>query len=75
MCWYSWLAKSSSKSLAITGRTEIGRKFDISGLSPYLKIGVTLAHFHRSGNWLVSIDVLNKSANDFSIKGMASFKK
>ena len=32
-------------------------------------MGVTLENFHRPGIWLVSIDVLNKSANEFSIKG------
>ena len=41
----------------MTGKTDIGRYLDFSVLSSSLKIGVTLANFHESGNWLVSMEV------------------
>ena len=57
----------------MTGKTDIGRLLDLSVLSPSLKIRVTLANFHESGKRLVSMEVLNKKASEFSIKGSASF--
>ena len=40
-----------------------------------LKIGVILATFHESGNWPLSMDVLNKEAKEFLIYSKASFIK
>ena len=55
------------KSREIAGKTEMGREFDLSSLSPSLNIGVTLANFHASGKVLVSIDVLKRIAREFSM--------
>ena len=35
----------------------------------------TLSTFHESGNWVVSMDVLNKKARESPIKDSASFRK
>ena len=73
--WYNWSKTSFSKSLAMTGSTEIGRWLDISHFSPSLKIGVTLAIFHESENVLVSIAILKRCARDPEMNGNASLRK
>ena len=43
--------------------------------SPSLIIEVTLGNFHKSGQLLVSNDVLNMIARESSMKGKVSFNK
>jgi len=62
------------RRLEMTGNIDIERYFDSSDLSPPFEIGVILANFDKSGNLLISINVVNAMAKDVSIKIKSSFK-
>ena len=48
--------------MLIIGKIDMGLKFEISSLSPVLKMGVTLAILNKSGNFPVIKDLLIKMA-------------
>ena len=47
----------------------------LSHFSPSLKIGFTLALFYKSGNAIVSIEILNRYTKDLEIKGINILRK
>ena len=52
---------------------DTGRQFDgLDGSPRFLKIGVTLAHFHCDGNTVVLSDRLYRYAREVEITGAVS---
>ena len=65
------MATCFSNSFDNTGRIDISLQFPGSSFSPFLKIGVTFAHFSFYGKLPLIILKLMKCVSDFVITGVA----
>ena len=62
-----------SRILEKVGSKDIGLQFNMTVLSPFLRIGVILEYFKREGNIPVDRDLLLIYANGDDINGVLAF--